>query len=330
MALTILVRSGEGTSLPRITFDAPRIVIGRGDGCEVRLPDPSVSHRHASIRQRGNEYIVMDEGSTNGTFVGSVRLSAQSPRVLKSGDLVRIGRVWIEARIEHAMPTQNAPLATREIALALVAEALAEGGEIALPKIRVVEGPGLGTELVVEAFDRAYVVGRGKSADLDIDDVDLSRRHVEIARKAEQIVVRDLGSKNGSSFDDRPLVANADTLWKQGAILRIGKIRLVCEDPVGSALEELEHAADERMAPSEMVDAPKGTPEPTTTAPLSGASGSSGSSGSSSASPSRPKSSNPPSTRRGNWTATDVLVALLALAVLGLSVAGLIWLIRGG
>src|ERR1700755_2217459 len=119
MALTIVVRSGEGTSLPRITFDAPRIVIGRGDGCEVRLPDPSVSLRHASFRQRGAEYIVMDEGRTNGTFVGGVRLSPQSPRVVRTGDLVRVGRVWLEARVEHAMPTQNAPLATRELALAL-------------------------------------------------------------------------------------------------------------------------------------------------------------------------------------------------------------------
>ena len=78
MALTVVVRSGEGEPAPRITFDAPRIVIGRGDGCEVRLPDPSVSHRHASIRQRGTDYIVLDEGSTNGTFVGPVRLSPQA------------------------------------------------------------------------------------------------------------------------------------------------------------------------------------------------------------------------------------------------------------
>src|SRR5882672_8614136 len=107
MALTIVVRSAEGKSAPRITFDAPRIVIGRGEGCEVRLPDPSVSHRHASIRQRGAEYIVLDEGSANGTFVGPVRLSPQAPRVLHDGDLVRIGRVWIEIRIEQAAPTAN-------------------------------------------------------------------------------------------------------------------------------------------------------------------------------------------------------------------------------
>src|SRR5262245_36985371 len=122
MALTVVARASGAETPPGISFDAPRIVIGRGEGCDVRLPDPSVSHRHASIRQRGTEYILLDEGSTNGTFVGPVRLSPQAPRLLRSGELVRLGRVWLEIRVEQVPATQNAPLATCEMALALVAE----------------------------------------------------------------------------------------------------------------------------------------------------------------------------------------------------------------
>src|SRR3954447_20325741 len=107
MAVTIVVRAGgEGAELS-LTLDAPRLIIGRGEGCEVRLPDPSVSHRHASIRQRGTEYVVIDEGSSNGTFVGPVRLSAQAPRVLRHRDLIRVGRIWLEVRVEQALPTVN-------------------------------------------------------------------------------------------------------------------------------------------------------------------------------------------------------------------------------
>src|SRR5438034_707105 len=98
MALTVTVLSGKnkaGAAL-RLTFDAPRIVIGRGEGCEVRLPDPSVSARHASIRARGAEYLLVDENSKNGTLLGKVLLSPMSPRVLKTGDRVRAGRVWLE------------------------------------------------------------------------------------------------------------------------------------------------------------------------------------------------------------------------------------------
>lgn len=333
MALTIIVRSSgaaahaaarEGTSLRRITFDAPRIVIGRGEGCEVRLPDPSVSHRHASVRQRGSDYIVLDEGSTNGTFAGGVRLAAQSPRVVKSGDLIRVGRVWLELSVEHAIATKNAPLATREMALALVAEALAAEGTQTVPRVRVIEGAGAGTELALEEIDRAYVVGRAKSADLDLDDADLSRRHVEILRRGENVVIRDLGSKNGSRLDDRKLPANVDSPWRRGAILAIGNVRLACDDPVGSALDELERAADERMPANEVIEPPKNTEAPAPPPPASEPSAQP------SARSSRPLSSLPRSSRPGGWTATDVLVAFLALAVLGLSVAGLVWLIRSG
>ena len=166
MALTVVVRSGDVKSAPQITFDAPRIVIGRGDGCEVRLPDPSVSHRHASIRQRGTDYIVIDEGSSNGTFVGVVRLSPQAPRVLRTGDQIRVGRIWLEVRIEQALPTPNAQMATKELALSLVAAALSEQGEPARATVTVSEGPDTGAELTIEDFERAYVVGRGSGADL--------------------------------------------------------------------------------------------------------------------------------------------------------------------
>src|SRR5262245_52114401 len=115
MPVTVIVRSGGQPKVPpspgeprppslSLTLDSPMIVIGRGEGSEVRLPDPSVSHRHATIRQRGNEYILVDEGSTNGTFMGGVKLGALAPRILKHGDLARVGRVWIEVRFDAQIP----------------------------------------------------------------------------------------------------------------------------------------------------------------------------------------------------------------------------------
>ncbi|HQK19121.1 MAG TPA: FHA domain-containing protein, partial [Polyangiaceae bacterium] len=80
MAVTLVLRSDSSDS--SITFDQPRVVIGRGEACDFRIPDPSVSHRHASIRQRGTELVVVDEGSTNGTFVGTTRLHPHSPATL--------------------------------------------------------------------------------------------------------------------------------------------------------------------------------------------------------------------------------------------------------
>src|SRR3954465_14885962 len=146
MPVTAILRSGGApkggkasaggvVSNLSITLDSPMIVIGRGEGSEIRLPDPSVSHRHATIRARGSEFILVDEGSTNGTFMGGVKLGALAPRILKHGDLARVGRVWLEVRFDNQVAPAQTVLATKELALALVARAMSKEGEAGGPRI---------------------------------------------------------------------------------------------------------------------------------------------------------------------------------------------------
>jgi pSer/pThr/pTyr-binding forkhead associated (FHA) protein len=319
MALTVIVRSGDLTKPASITFDAPRIVVGRSSSCEVSLPDPSVSHRHASIRQRGTDYVVIDEGSTNGTFVGPVRLSPQAPRVLRSGDLVRVGRIWLEVRIEQVPVTIGQKLATRELALHLVASALRAQGQTPRARVLVRKGPDAGRELAIA--DRAYVVGRG-DVDLALEDPDLSRRHVELARRGAELWVRDLGSKNGSLLGGEKLESGKETLWPPELTLSIGQTELTYEDPARSTLLELEAAEDERMRDDDRIDPPSnGAPELPSARPLPAPT----------TEPARP-SSNLEGPRETvsrvavGIGAFDLLVGVVALAVLGLSLFGL-WLL---
>ncbi|MBK7583199.1 MAG: FHA domain-containing protein [Myxococcales bacterium] len=334
MALTVVVRSGDLKSAPKVTFDAPRIVVGRGEGCDVRLPDASVSHRHASIQQRGSEYLIVDEGSTNGTFVGPVRLSPHSPRVIRSGDMLRVGRIWLELRVEHIVPTAAANVATKEIALGLVAEALEAQGDPSAVRVFVTEGPDAGREVSIREAGRPYVLGRGQGVELSLDDADASRRHVEITRKGTQLLVRDLGSKNGASLGGNKLDAGKDVVWPTGVPLQVGTNVLSYEDPVSEALAELERAADERMRDDDLVDAPNTSPDPgAAEGPDSGLGDG----------PLRPdlvggatspiaktpeRKTQRPAARRPGWALADVVVALIALTVLGLSIVGLIWLFK--
>lgn len=325
MALTVVVRSGDLKSQATITFDAPRIVIGRGEGCEIRLPDPSVSHRHASIRQRGTDYVVIDEGSSNGTFVGPVRLSPQAPRVVRSGDLIRVGRIWLELSTAQVLPTQNAGIVTKEIALSLVASSLSAEGELSAPRLFVTAGPDLGKELALAEFDRTYVIGRAPNADLVLTDSDASRRHVEIIRRGTQIFVRDLGSKNGATLLGTRLEAGRDTPWPPHALLALGSSEFGFEDPVLAALAEIEAGSDEQMQSGDSVDPPNvvaGRPPPET------AQGPHGSDGAPLVRvPTRaPESADKQSS--GGFKAVDVVVAVVALVVIALSVLGLSWLFR--
>jgi len=67
---------------------ADPVVIGRLPECTVVLNDPNVSRRHAEIRRRGNEVVVVDLQSTNGTKVNGRTVREQ---ILTDGDEVVVG-----------------------------------------------------------------------------------------------------------------------------------------------------------------------------------------------------------------------------------------------
>ena len=70
------------------------VVAGRGDHADLKIDDPSVSSTHAELVRRGGVIHVKDLGSTNGTFVNSSRISAETE--LHDGDLVTFGEAAFE------------------------------------------------------------------------------------------------------------------------------------------------------------------------------------------------------------------------------------------
>ena len=54
----------------------PRIILGRGAGCDIQLPDSEVSRRHAMLEIRDEKATVTDLGSTNGTYVEGMRVDS--------------------------------------------------------------------------------------------------------------------------------------------------------------------------------------------------------------------------------------------------------------
>jgi pSer/pThr/pTyr-binding forkhead associated (FHA) protein len=56
-------------------------------------------------------------------------------------------------------------------------------------------------------FGRRILVGRAPSADLRLDDPRVSRLHARIEMRDDGVYVEDLGSRNGTTVDGRPVVA---------------------------------------------------------------------------------------------------------------------------
>ena len=71
------------------TPGASRIGIGRGAENQIVLEGDSVSRRHAHIELRGNSWWVVDDGSTNGTYVNDEQISREFG--LANGDRIKVG-----------------------------------------------------------------------------------------------------------------------------------------------------------------------------------------------------------------------------------------------
>lgn len=66
------------------------VSVGREPTNGIALPnDNTVSRRHASLRVEAGGCVITDEGSSNGTYVNGVRITA--PQTLRPGDEVQIG-----------------------------------------------------------------------------------------------------------------------------------------------------------------------------------------------------------------------------------------------
>jgi pSer/pThr/pTyr-binding forkhead associated (FHA) protein len=330
MPITILLRLADDKSPPALTFDGRRIVIGRGPGSDVRVPDPSVSLRHASIQVDAGEHAIIDEGSTNGTFIGGVRLAPNAPRVLRTGDLVRVGRVWLEVKIDQTPATRDLSVATRDLALALVSQAMAALGEDVSPKIRVVEGKDRGAALTLEEEGRAYVVGRGPNCDLPLEEADASREHLQITRRGTTVTARDLESKNGVFLGDSRLQPGRDVTWRSATMLRVGATVIALEEPVTTALIELEQCADEPVGKDDVPPIPKTLTSPGAKIDHAPESFEAPPASSAPIAPieKNPRSVGPSSRRRGGFAPTDLLVVAVAIAIIATSIGGLVWLLR--
>ena len=89
--LQVVSGPNAGQSVP--LSDQP-ILLGRGTDASIRLDDDYVSTRHARFATNGEQWFVEDVGSTNGTYLGSQRVTSPVPVGL--GIQVRLGKTIVE------------------------------------------------------------------------------------------------------------------------------------------------------------------------------------------------------------------------------------------
>jgi pSer/pThr/pTyr-binding forkhead associated (FHA) protein len=83
----------EGLELP---VDRDWMVVGRGNGADLLITEPTISRAHAAIGFDGEAFFVEDLGSTNGTAVNGKR----KPRTaLNTGDEIQLGKLCLRVTL---------------------------------------------------------------------------------------------------------------------------------------------------------------------------------------------------------------------------------------
>ena len=91
MTPTLRIRTREGKESD-VPLTGTRVTLGRDHENDVPLADDvGLSRKHLTLEKQGDDWVVSDLGSKNGTFVNGVRL--ERPHRLRSGDVIVAGQI---------------------------------------------------------------------------------------------------------------------------------------------------------------------------------------------------------------------------------------------
>ncbi len=95
---TLRLHRDTGTPLEAVP---PRSLVGRDPGCDLVIDDRSISRRHVAFELRGTTWMLVDQGSANGSYLDGKRVSEAA---LRDGQTVRLGSLVLRVQIESDAP----------------------------------------------------------------------------------------------------------------------------------------------------------------------------------------------------------------------------------
>ena len=257
---TLVIRHPDGSEQEQELVK--QLTVGRADGNDLVLVEGGVSRKHARFYAQGGDILIEDTGSANGTFVDGERINA--PTRLSARAQVVIGDYEIslkgatkatskaagakgptprrvgEAGDEHTK-AQGSPKAARATKVVPAVKA-APGNQAGLakrarpspggslgPVLRGLTGPWMNKTFPLKG---TMVIGRQAGNEVHIEDDSVSRRHAEVVVQGRQVILRDLGSANGTTVNGAPVAE--DHVLEAGDIIQFGVVE-VAFDPGGNA-----------------------------------------------------------------------------------------------
>lgn len=100
---------GGGHDGKLIAVNSDKFLIGRSEECQLRPKSESISRRHAAIVRKDGRILLIDLKSRNGTHVNEQKLDPSKAKVLKNGDVIRVGKLEFVAVLEVGIDKVKKP-----------------------------------------------------------------------------------------------------------------------------------------------------------------------------------------------------------------------------
>jgi pSer/pThr/pTyr-binding forkhead associated (FHA) protein len=210
--LKIEYKDGSGDPVELV---APGKTIGQGAANDIVIDKDGVNGFHADIQVNGDVVSISDINTAIGTMVNGEKISG--PTTLRAGDIVSVQGVELEIVEEDASGGGKT--------LVLSGTALMELGSGTWSLVAD-SGPEKGQ--VIPVMERLEI-GRALDCDISILEPSLSRKHAELHLIGDDLIVRDLGSVNGTWVNAEKVEEEAKL--KDGDVLQFEKIKFIVSSP---------------------------------------------------------------------------------------------------
>lgn len=251
--------------------------IGRAEGLEIRIDDPSLSRHHATL-SLGRFPTIEDQGSANGTKVGERSLGKHERAIVSPGEVIQLGALIAVITKGEAVDPPARPLWTHERFLAHLEEICAEARRTrsGFALARVMIDPRQKTPLLEKALENRLgprdCLGSVAPGELEILLLDADAKVLDEATaaisgpelrvdrailrwpedgtKADELVARSFAALHGASKESAPIVLDPAMIELYRVLDRVAPsdVNVLILGDTGVGKEVLAQALHQRSA----------------------------------------------------------------------------------
>jgi ABC transport system ATP-binding/permease protein len=214
--------------------------LGRDPNCDIVMEANAVmvSRKHAQVSRQNGGFVVIDNGSFNGTLVNEQRISTPTP--IYHGDEIQLGMGGPVLRFnspQQAAPKGASLAGQRAVAIGQQA-VLQDLPEQIGSKTMVFRGGNVSQQVKTESSAQPQLlmqltfggkqeltIGRDDNNDIKLDGLQISNRHARLLQSGSGVTVEDLNSTNGVYVNGQKIsrqnVSSSDSVQIGSFVIRV-------------------------------------------------------------------------------------------------------------